>query len=75
MKNKNKKNIPSYFQWTYKKWYFWVWFVIAILINLYGLDIKNLPVAEILGHLLAVILELQIYFFIFYLFYKSGRKE
>lgn len=69
-----KHNFPSFIDWTYTKWYFWV------TVSLYALwsgadEILNSNIYGFIGTIIAVIFIVSLFFLFSYLMAKSYFKK
>ncbi len=70
-----EKKFPNFWRYTYLKWYFWVALLLYVIISNKGIY----TLGEYIGHILATIFIISIFFFFSYLInrnlFKKRKKE
>ncbi len=69
-----KDNFPSFVEWTYTKWYFWVFVVLWSAWSGYEALIK-IDIFLFLGNVIFVIIFLSLLFFFSYIMSKFNCKK
>ena len=70
-----KDNFPSFIDWTYKKWYFWVLVILWTVWSTFGSLDEVSYLFELIGVVIFVFIFLSAIFFISYLISKNNCKK